>query len=411
MAGYAARTEPARGTYRDLFAKALCLEDDAGNRSVLVTMDVLGFSADFIGEVSRRIEERSALRREQLFFNASHTHSGPALTGVLEIAYDMTPQQIEDVAVYTRELQDKVVDLVEDAVDKLAPVKVHYGKSSAPFAINRRVKTAEGFVIGANRAGPVDHDVPVLTVDTDDGGLAAVVFGYSCHNTTLQGSNYHYHGDYAGTAQAWLEERYPGAVALFVTGTAGDSNPYPRGTRDLAEEHGATLGQAVAAAITGPMAPVDPRLSTRLDTVGLEFRKPKAREEWEKLLEDENPFKIRHARYMLRMLDERGSIKTSYDYPVQTWRLGNDLILIGLAGEVVIDYSIRLRRELAGMNVWVAGYSNDVFAYVPSVRILREGGYEAEESMIYYGQPGPFEESVEEKIITTVHRMLRETEE
>ena len=82
-----------------------------------------------------------------------------------------------------------------------------------------------------------------------------------------------------------------------------------------------------------------------------------------------------------------------------------------MAGEVVVDYDLRLKKELGADNLWVAGYSNDVFAYIPSLRILKEGGYEGGGAMIYYGQPGPFAPSVEETIVREVHEVVRELQE
>src|SRR5205807_1739688 len=109
------------------------------------------------------------------------------------------------------------------------------------FAMNRREKTATGFKIGVNPAGPTDTSVPVLRVAGADGKLRAVVFGYACHNTTMTDKIMTLSGDYAGFAQAALEAEHPGATALFLTGCAGDANPEPRGTIELGQRHGREL--------------------------------------------------------------------------------------------------------------------------------------------------------------------------
>lgn len=407
MAGYAARTEPSQGVAQDLYAKALALEDSRGHAAVLVTMDVLGFPADFIGRISKRVSEETGLTRDQLLFNASHTHAGPVIGDNLRIAYEMDERQLQDVAAYTRILEDKVVDLVQNALQVKKPVHLSYGETEVSFAVNRRVQTREGYEIGANRSGPVDHRVPFIAVDDEPGRLVAIVFSYSCHCTTLRGDNYQFHGDYAGVAQEWLEGRYPDSVALFVTGTAGDANPYPRGTIELAGEHGTELAKAVGAALTGPLEPLTGRLMTAFDTVPLKFQPLPDRAEWRARLEDSNPYRRKHAEFFLSLLEEEGSIPAQYSYPIQLWDLGEKLLLVGLAGEVVVDYGIRLRREFPERKLWVAGYSNDVFAYIPSARILAEGGYEAEDSMIYYGQPCPFDPSVEGTLVEKVHEMSR----
>ena len=58
-------------------------------------------------------------------------------------------------------------------------------------------------------------------------------------------------------------------------------------------------------------------------------------------------------------------LSQTYPYPVQLWRVGPELQWITLGGEVVVDYSLRLKKEL-GPATWVAGYTNDVMAYIPS---------------------------------------------
>jgi len=96
-------------------------------------------------------------------------------------------------------------------------------------------------------------------------------------------------------------------------------------------------------------------------------------------------------------------------YPVQVLRMGRGLTLLGLGGEVVVDYSLRARREFSSENLVVSGYCNDVSCYIPSARVLREGGYEPVDSMIYYGLPGPFAESVEEIVFNAIKQALETT--
>lgn len=81
---------------------------------------------------------------------------------------------------------------------------------------------------------------------------------------------------------------------------------------------------------------------------------------------------------------------------------------MAMGGEVVVDYSLRLKKELAGPAVWVAGYSNDVMGYIPSRRVLEEGGYEAGGAMLYSPtHPGPWAPALEEQIVGTIHELHR----
>jgi hypothetical protein len=408
MAGYAARVKPAEGTALPLFAKALALEDTRGKRVVILTMDLLGFSAGFTDSVAAAASAHSGLSRDQLLFNASHTHSGPALFDVLRIAYDMSPEQAEAVRSYTEDLKPKLVSLIGEALSNLKPARIAWGKTTASFAVNRRVSTPEGYRIGVNRLGPVDHRVSFMTVDQESSSPIAVLFSYSCHCTTLGADNYRYHGDWAGVAQQHLETRLPGATALFLNGTSGDANPAPRGTYEQAQRYGDDLANAILRSLNGPLESVEGELRTSLERPLLRFAEPPDRTELSARGQSENPYIRRHSEHFLQVLDENGAINRDYRYPIQAVRLGRDLTLVALGGEVVVDYSIRLRRETGDPDLWVAGYSNDVSFYVPSRRILQEGGYEAEDSMIYYGQPGPFEESVEDRIVTKALELVKE---
>jgi neutral ceramidase len=109
---------------------------------------------------------------------------------------------------------------------------------------------------------------------------------------------------------------------------------------------------------------------------------------------------------MLAAYDQRKPIR-QVPYPVQAVRFNQDLAFLALGGEVVVDYSLRAKREFAGENLVVAGYCNDVMCYIPSQRVLREGGYEPVESMIYYGMPGPFADTVEEQVFQSARKVLK----
>jgi hypothetical protein len=251
----------------------------------------------------------------------------------------------------------------------------------------------------------VDHDVPVLSVTAKDGSLRAVLFGYACHNTTLGGDFYRIGGDYAGYAQAELEKAHPGATALFVMLCGGDQNPNPRGTLDLAVQYGRTLAAEVARVLGAPLRPVHPPIRTARETVSLDFA-PHTRATFEEEAKSPDVFRQRRSRLMLAAYDAGQPVRQT-PYPVQAIRLGEDLTFLALAGEPVVDYSLRLKRELPGENLIVAGYCHDVMCYIPSRRVLQEGGYEAVENTIYYGQPGPFRESVEDTIVAAVRRVAQ----
>jgi hypothetical protein len=396
MAGYAARTCPSEGVALPLHAKALALEDERGRRAVLLTADLLGVTADLTTRVAEALRRSHALPREGLLLNASHTHSGPVTTGLLSIAYDLPAAQSALIATYTADTEAKLIEVAGRAISSLQPARLSFAEGRADFAANRRVQFTPD--------GPVDQTVPVLGVEGLDGRTRAIVFGYACHNTTLQADNCRLHGDYAGVAQAALERRHVGAAALFVAGCGGDANPKPRGTPELVERHGAALADAVDVALPAS-EPVSGTLGLAYGAVDLPFAPPPSRAEWEARLRQDDVYVRRHARAMLDAL-AAGRLPEVQPAPVQVWRFGSAFTLIGIGGEVVVDYALRLKRDYPGRRLWAAGYSNDVFGYLPSLRVLREGGYEGGGAMIYYGRPGPFAPDVEERIHGQVRALM-----
>ena len=399
MAGFARRAQPSQGIALPLHAKALAIRCGEAKTAVLVTTDLLGLTARLTDRVATEAKRRHGLKRADILFNASHTHCGPVVDTQLSVAYDLSPAQWAAIGGYTEVLERKLSAVIEQSLDRLRPAQLSFARGEAKFARNRRVKFA--------LAGPVDHSVPVLRVDGMDGAPVAIVFGYACHNTTLQADFVRYHGDYAGVAQASLEERHRGAIALFVSGCGADANPDPRGTPALVQAHGTALADAVGRALADA-APVSASLQTAHKTVDLAFAAGAAREQWRRQLDIEPVYLQRHAALMEAATARDGRLPAAQAAPLQVWRLGSRLVLVALSGEVVVDYALRLAREYPDLRIWTAGYSNDVFGYVPSARVLREGGYEGGDAMIYYGRPAPFTETVEETIVGEVHRLIRE---
>ena len=408
MSGYAARDRPAEGKLHDLWAKALALDDGEGHRAVLVTMDLCGIDRELSQRVSRRIGDAHHLQRSAIALNVSHTHTGPVVGSNLRPMYFLDERQNRLVDEYTRWLEDRLVAVAADAFAAMKPARLEYGVGSAPFAVNRRNNREEE--VAKLRAegklkGPVDHDLPVLAVRPAEGeGLSAVVFGYACHATTL--SFYQWSGDWPGFAQIELEKSLPGTTALFLAGCGADQNPLPRRTVPLAQDYGRQAAAGVAQALGAAMTPVSGPLKTAYSEISLPFAALPTREQLEKDAAGKDKHVAHRAKLLLSRWDREGGLQATYPYPVQVWSFGGDPLLVLLGGEVVVDYSLRLKQELPAGKAWVAGYSNDVMAYIPSERVLKEGGYEGGGAMVYYGQPSPWAPGVEDLVVKEVGRLV-----
>ncbi len=415
MGGYGSRNKPSDGKIHDLHAKALVVQDVRGNRLAIVTTDLVKIPRTLRDEVADALSSKYGIGPEALLLNCSHTHSGPlVLSNRRTSIYQINDKQAEIAEAYYQKLKIKLVDVVGQAIKKMAPARLSYTHARAGFAMNRRLPTEAGYLNRANPDGPVDHDVPVLKVEGEDGKLHAILFGYACHATTL--GIYKFCGDYPGFTQAYLEEEHPGVTALFVAGCGGDQNPYPRhGDRALeyCRQHGRTLATAVEAALAAKPKPIQGGLAVAMKEVRLEFAPPPTRGALLKMAESRNRYERHHANLLLDELNRNGKIRDSYPYLVQVVQVGGELTLIALSGETVVDYSLRLKQNFGSRAnaVWVAGYSNDVFSYVPSRRVLEEGGYEAVRAISMGALPGPFAPSVEKRIIDAAHQLVSQVRE
>jgi hypothetical protein len=422
LSGYGGRTKPAEGTLTDLWAKALALEDPAGRRCVLVTLDLVGIDRNLSQDICSDLEKRYRLPRPAVLLAVSHTHTGPVVGRNLGAMYQLDAKQQKLVADYAEDLHRKVVKVVGEALKALAPARLAWGSGTAGFAVNRRNNKEKDVPVlrqAGKLIGPVDHQVPVLAVRDPSplplspggrgvgvrGKLRAVVFGYACHATVL--NFYRWSGDYPGFAQIELEKAHPGAVALFWAGCGGDQNPLPRRKVELAEKYGKELATAVEAVLARPMKPLAGPLATSYTEVDLAFADLPSREQVVKDAASGNRYEAARAKLLLKELEAKGSLRGTYPYPVQAWQLGNGPTLLALGGEVVVDYSLRLKKELGEEKTWVIAYANDVMAYIPSLRVLKEGGYEGGGAMVYYGLPAVWSPRVEEQIVKAAHEQAR----
>jgi hypothetical protein len=405
LTGFAARTRPAETVSLPIHAKALAIDDGRGGRAVILTADLLGVTREITDEVARRLTASRRLQRREILFNASHTHSGPSVWPRLHVASMESPEVHRQIEAYGRRLIDTFTSLAQQALDRMSPARISYGVAppgSVTFAKNRRTEHLARVRPGARAPSPVDHSVPVWRITSVDGkSVRAILFGYACHNTVLTAEFSEVSGDYAGYAQRSLEQAYPGSTALFLALCAGDQRPEPRSSRALAEKYGEMLASAVkrahTEAVRGP-------IRTGYEEIRLPFQ-AHTREHYAAEAASSDYFGARRGKAMLAAFDA-GSPVVDTPYPVAAVAFGSSAALLALGGEVVVDYALRLKAEYRGTNLAVAGYSNDVMGYIPSVRVMREGGYEAGDSMMYYTQPGWFTEQVEELVVGSARRVL-----
>lgn len=398
MAGYASRTHPSEGILHDLKAKAIVFEDAKGNQSVLITTDLLGFPKALSENIRNNLKSKYGFSRSQIILNSSHTHSGPVLRGSLVDVYPIETNDLTKINQYSDWLQEQIVLLVGKSLNSMQPVKLYAENGFARFQVNRRNNNEKTLSKQTELNGPNDYSVPVLKVVNNESELVAVIFGYGCHATVLNG--YDWSGDYPGFAQIELEKFYPGATAFFFQGSGADQNPLPRRTIPLAVQYGKNLAIAVERVLAGEMNELLPTLECAYSEVELPLINQPTLEDLMKMEESSSAYQKRWATRLISKIKNGKDLQKFYPYPVQVWSLG-ELPIVSLGGELVTEYSLELRRIL-GHRIFVMGYSNDVMAYIPSSTILTEGGYEASNSQVVYGLTGVWAPGIEVYILHEV---------
>ncbi len=396
LSGFGSRRAESEGINHPIHARALAFSGEGGPPLVLIVVDNCGIPWSITEEVARRLGDLN-VKREQLCIAATHTHTAPMLEGVLATLFGepIPVEHQERIASYTRELVDKLEQVAREAIGAMRPAKLKFGRGTLGFARNRRTA-----------GGPVDHELPVILVCDENDRIIAVSATYACHCVTL--SHNLIGGDWAGYAAEFLEREFPGCVGLVSIGCGADQNPDSGVTGDkiaAAQQQGADLAAVVAgmATRTKPLNAI--AWAQQQSIIDLKLAPARTEVEWQDRVAQGGAVGF-HARVQLERIKSGQSLPEKISYPVTTWKLGDELAIVFLPGEVVVDYALRLKREFPETNLIVMAYANDSPCYIPSERVLNEGGYEGEGAMVYYDLPQALAPGLEEQIIATVYKQL-----
>ncbi|PHQ62465.1 MAG: hypothetical protein COC08_00870 [Maribacter sp.] len=404
LAGYASRgaNETDKIIHR-LEAKALAFGSDVQQPSILLTVDLVGIPKDITDNLVETLAKEINIDASRVAICASHTHGGPEVGNLLNILQArkegfsdslLSSGHLQHIALYTEELKKKLVQVSLEALTNRKPSLVSWGQGKVGFAKNRRTE-----------GGPVDHAMPLLKVTDTKGELQAVLVNYACHATTIGGVNQIY-GDWISEAKITIEERHPGAMAMVAIGCGGDSNPFPRGQMKQMRAYGKQIADETERLLAQQLEPITEPPKGKIKTVELPFAHVPSISE---LIQQskENSIKGYYSRLALYRVLRGETIPSKLSYQVQVWTFGKQMVMVNLPGEVVVDYALRLKKELGPKTLWVNAYSNDAPSYIASRRVIEEGGYEAEDSMYWYNKPSSYMPEIEDIIVEAVHDLLR----
>lgn len=408
LSGYGSRTTESVGIESRLKVKAVAIGGGTEGPAILVAVDNCGVGRAIVDEVANRLKAQVKLPRERFAVSSTHTHCAPWLSQGIPFIFGgpLPADQQARVDRYTRELTDAIEKVALQALAARKPAKLSWSQGSVGFAANRRmIKDGKWTGFGRNPDGPVDRSLPVLRVADPDGKVRGVLVGYACHCTTLGGDFNKVCGEWAGYACDEIESANPGSLAMVIIGCGADADPQPRLSVENTRKHGGALAAEVNRLLKAPLTPLPGSIAASFRQIEIPFAPVPDRGHYAERAKRPGSEGY-YARTMVERLDRGESLPRTLTYPVQTWCFGDSLAMVFLGGEVVVDYALRLKKECDPARLWVVAYTNDVPCYIASKRVLAEGGYEADSSMIYYGQPTRLAPEAEDRIVEAVHALL-----
>jgi aminoglycoside N3'-acetyltransferase len=370
------------GVYRDLFARVVALSY-RGNRTALVLCDLEAISGQIVGRIREQVQRQIGVPAEAIMIAATHAHSTP----------DTTSAGFEN-AKYIDHLVEAVAEGVCRAFSTQQPVRIGWGRVSVRgLAHSRRMRLTDGRVYTTRYGvpstwrvnpdviagqGEIDPDITILKIESLDGEILASISNFGCHATVALVST-NISGDYPGEAMDTLEKVLgPQAVALCTIGTAGDVDPTlempfwgPRNDRNARH-----LGRIFAAQVLEHLERVKVQEVTDVK-VAQEKLSLDVRREWIDLLQVDKDRLVQEfaegwsSNPVLEQLLREKVIHTE----VQGLRL-NDMILLGLPGEVFVEIGGHLKNTIPGIAISIVELANENIGYIPTPKVWAEGGYE-----------------------------------
>jgi hypothetical protein len=396
LAGFADRKPlgPFEGISHRLFARLFLFESEEqqGQRSLLVSADLIWWGSERIPELKHRIKEKYGIEVEHIIFHATHTHSGP------QTSNRFTSFLGECDPVYVRKLEDSILKGIEEAEGNIEAVTIERCIGNCSISIHRRLPKAGRMELAPNAQGPVDPELNVVSFRRRDGSLKSLLVHYACHPVVTMGNLIS--SEFCGVAMELVEQALGGdTVSAYLQGCCGDVNPGRSGEFSFGTDHlvcslGAVLAEKTLEIIQRPGIPGNTnRILAKTMTTLLPLKQdisPHLLEQWKERTDVLGEW----SRLWLANPERAG---TSVPLEMTYWQFAEKLSFLTMNCEVVVEYGLFIKSHFNG-RVLPLGYSNGMFGYLPTSKQVQEGGYEPYESVFYFAMPHTLHEEVEQHV-------------
>jgi hypothetical protein len=406
-------------------ALALSVKD---RHTVIVSMDIVDLPDHIVDVIWKKVKTHYHMEPCQILLNSSHTHAGPMTWPRIHPPEAPDRKKVYPDEKYLHHLVENIVTAIVKALSGLRPARAFCGIGETHIGICRRAQDVSvyrgapsGYLgIFANYPNPrkeIDRTCPVIFLTDEREQPLALVFGASCHPTTMSHDNYLVSAEYPGVARRILEETYH-APALFLQGIGGDVKPrrvaeetsFRSGTYEDVEAVGAELATDVKSIIERKLAPLDIRIRCALKRVPVPLAPGWDEIVWKSYTDESHPSHRRvWGEWWLRKKQTGEPIPSAVSMTLSILELSGEFRFATLSGEVLTDMGFKVKRSFPSGVTLVLGYSNGRSAYIPDSAILREGGYEAIESVFFTPtMPAPWRDDIEDTILAAFRELEHE---
>ncbi len=436
--GFGARMHKSEGIHSDPYASVVVIQ--ANKTVVIIALDLLGGDRSFANGIKKAINEKYGLEEDEIIINYSHTHSVVGVTGEDEetrshrslsitqdrYIWDLDKEDkdyTEDIK-YFNTIKTKILYMLNKGFQNLIEGDMYICKGKSKFGVSRRFPYEQRVLFKPNfDENVIDMDLFLFKFIDKDNNIHGLIYNYACHATTLGPDNYLISADFPGVVRKYLEEYNPGMIPIFLQGCGADIKPYISADNDQfkscnydeLEEAGISLAKEIQKLINKPdkkthelsekkcednirWRKIDINIRTRSDEVKL-YTEVWDIQKWESIINDPEEPHYRKVSVKKILSDTKaGRVKNYLPYYISLLRLDKSTCIIALEREVVSDIGKNIKKIISDEDIIVLGYSNEVFCYIPSRKVLLEGGYESK-SFIPTRLAGPFVYEVEDIII------------
>jgi hypothetical protein len=400
LAGHGRLDRKAIGKFDDLYLTVLTFKQDS-RKAMIVCADLIGFGIGIAEMLKKEISSRFGYSEQEVLLNASHTHSGPQTMD--NMSKFLGSMDTNYISFLTRTL----LDTIQSSLESMEEVDIYKGKSHCEIGISRRLILNRKCDFLPNENGPVNNEVTVLKF-IGEHGVKGILFNYACHPSTLDTD--FISSDFPGEARRTVEEAYEGKViTAFAQGCCGDIRVktvenfcFRDGTPKDVKDFGKELGDSVIEACDEGMKKITPELSTNLIRLNLNLREIPGKQYYLNIKKKSPMFQKVWAE---QMLADYENLRTDVPFSIQRISISEDTVIVGMAGEICVNYDFNLKSKYEGKTIITLGDCNGMVGYIPTDVMFKQGGYEPDDSIACYSLPSRFTGDIEETIMREMDKL------